>query len=341
LPQAKQFRLADIAELLGARLEGDGEIIISSLSPLSSAGEGQLSFLSNPVYVPQLKSCQASAVILAEKFADSFLGNRLISDNPYVTFAYATQLFAREDTPVALRHPSAVISESATIAEDVNIEANVVIGDGVTIGKGASIGAGSYVGRDCHIGENVRIYPNVVLYHEVTLGDRVVIHSASVIGADGFGFAFDGERSVKIAQLGGVRIGNDVEIGAASTIDRGALLDTIIGEGVKIDNHVQIGHNCVIGKHTIICGCAALAGSVTVGEYCIFGGGSGAVGHITVADRVQVSAMALLSKSVTEAGMISSGTLASPTPEWKRNALRFQQLDNIAKRLKELERKGD
>jgi UDP-3-O-[3-hydroxymyristoyl] glucosamine N-acyltransferase len=180
-----------------------------------------------------------------------------------------------------------------------------------------------------------------VLYHEVTLGDRVVIHSASVIGADGFGFAFDGERSVKIAQLGGVRIGNDVEIGAASTIDRGALLDTIIGEGVKIDNHVQIGHNCVIGKHTIICGCAALAGSVTVGEYCIFGGGSGAVGHITVADRVQVSAMALLSKSVTEAGMVSSGTLASPTPEWKRNALRFQQLDNIAKRLKELERKGD
>ena len=341
MPQAKQYRLAEIAELLGAKLEGDGEVIISSLSPLNSAGQGQLSFLSNPVYAPQLKSCQASAVILAEKSADAFAGNRLISDNPYVTFAYATQLFAREESPEAHIHPSAVISESATLACDVSIEANAVIGDGVTIGKGTSIGAGTTIGRDCQIGENVRIHPNVVLYHEVTLGDRVIIHSASVIGADGFGFAFDGERSVKIAQLGGVRIGCDVEIGAASTIDRGAMLDTIIGEGVKIDNHVQIGHNCVIGKHTIICGCAALAGSVTVGEYCVFGGGSGAGGHITVADRVQVSAMALLSKSVTEAGMISSGTLASPTPEWKRNALRFQQLDSIAKRLKELERKAD
>ena len=216
-----------------------------------------------------------------------------------------------------------------------------MVGEGVTIGAGSRIGAGAFIGRDCQLGESVRIHQNVVLYHDVTLGDRVIIHSTSVIGADGFGFAFDGERSVKIAQLGGVRIGNDVEIGAASTIDRGAMLDTIIGDGVKIDNQVQIGHNCVIGKHTIICGCAALAGSVTVGEYCIFGGGSGAVGHITVADRVQVSAMALLSKSVTEAGMISSGTLASPTPEWKRNALRFQQLDSIAKRLKNLERKAD
>jgi UDP-3-O-[3-hydroxymyristoyl] glucosamine N-acyltransferase len=167
------------------------------------------------------------------------------------------------------------------------------------------------------------------------------VHSGSVIGADGFGFAFDGEKSIKIVQLGGVRIGNDVEIGAATTIDRGALQDTVIGNGVKIDNQVQIGHNCVIGNHTIICGCAALAGSVTVGEYCIFGGGSGAVGHITVADRVQVSAMALLHKSVTEAGMVSSGTLAAPTAEWKRNALRFQQLDSLTKRLKDLERKVD
>mgnify|MGYP000002667112 FL=1 len=341
MPQAKQFRLAEIADLLGAKLEGDGDIIISGLSPLSSAGEGQLSFLSNPTYTSQLANCQASAVILAEKSANSFSGNRLIAQNPYVTFAYATQLFAREDAVVAGIHPTASIAASATLADDVSIEANVVIGEGATIGAGSRIGAGTFIGHDCQLGESVRIHPNVVLYHDVTVGDRVTIHSTSVIGADGFGFAFDGERSVKIAQLGGVRIGNDVEIGAASTIDRGAMLDTIIGDGVKIDNQVQIGHNCVIGKHTIICGCAALAGSVTVGEYCIFGGGSGAVGHITVADRVQVSAMALLSKSVTEAGMISSGTLASPTPEWKRNALRFQQLDSIAKRLKNLERKAD
>ena len=200
MPQAKQFRLAEIADLLGAKLEGDGDIIISGLSPLSSAGEGQLSFLSNPTYTSQLADCQASAVILAEKSANSFSGNRLIAQNPYVTFAYATQLFAREGAVVAGIHPTASIAASATLADDVSIEANVVIGEGATIGAGSRIGAGAFIGRDCQLGESVRIHPNVVLYHDVTLGDRVIIHSTSVIGADGFGFAFDGERSVKIAQ---------------------------------------------------------------------------------------------------------------------------------------------
>lgn len=339
MSQAKRYTLAEIAELLEVQLEGDGDCVIRGLAPLADAGEGQLSFLSNPAYSSQLAGSGASAVILAEKSRDAFDGNRLISPNPYLSFARATQLFAPSDDFPEGIHPTAVIDPSAELGSDVRVDAHAVVGAGVRIGAGSRIGAGVAIGRGCRLGDAVVLHPKVVLYHDVSLGDRVVIHSATVIGADGFGFAFDGERSIKIAQLGSVRIGDDVEIGAASTIDRGALQDTIVGDGVKIDNHVQIGHNCVIGKHTVICGCAALAGSVTVGEYCVFGGGSGAVGHISVADRVQVSAMTLLSKSVSEPGMVSSGTLAAPTPEWKRNALRFQQLDSLSKRLRELERK--
>ncbi|MDF1765454.1 MAG: UDP-3-O-(3-hydroxymyristoyl)glucosamine N-acyltransferase [Gammaproteobacteria bacterium] len=341
MSQSNRYTLGELAGLLDVTLEGDADCLVTGLATLSEAGEGQISFLSNPAYTQQLKSCKASAVILTEKAGAAFAGNRLISTNPYVTFARATQLFDPTADHAAGIHPTAFIAASARVAAGVSIGPHAVVEDDAVIGAGCRLAAGVVIGRGSQLGEGVRLYPNVVLYHSVSLGDRVVVHSGSVIGADGFGFAFDGEKSIKIVQLGGVRIGNDVEIGAATTIDRGALQDTVIGNGVKIDNQVQIGHNCVIGNHTIICGCAALAGSVTVGEYCIFGGGSGAVGHITVADRVQVSAMALLHKSVTEAGMVSSGTLAAPTAEWKRNALRFQQLDSLTKRLKDLERKVD
>jgi len=203
------------------------------------------------------------------------------------------------------------------------------------------IGAGCYVGENVSLGKACKLHSNVTLYHGVVLGKNVKIHSGSVVGADGFGFAFDGSKSVKIHQLGGVKIGDDVEIGAGSTIDRGALEDTEIGNGVKIDNQVQIGHNCKIGEHTIICGCAGIAGSVTIGKYCIMGGGSGVVGHIAIADKVQVSAMSLVSQSIPEPGMYSTGTIQAKTSQWKRNAIRFQQLDSIAKRLKEIESSTD
>jgi UDP-3-O-[3-hydroxymyristoyl] glucosamine N-acyltransferase len=188
------------------------------------------------------------------------------------------------------------------------------------------------------IGDECSTSANVVIDKDVTLGDRVKIHSGAVIGADGFGYAFDGEKSIKIFQLGSVRIGDDVEIGAQTTIDRGALDDTVICDGVKIDNQVQIGHNCHIGEHTIICGCVGLAGSVTLGAYCVMGGGSGAVGHITLADRVQVSAMSLVSQSISEAGRYSAGTVQMKTRDWKRATMRFKELDSLAKRLKRLER---
>jgi UDP-3-O-[3-hydroxymyristoyl] glucosamine N-acyltransferase len=182
------------------------------------------------------------------------------------------------------------------------------------------------------------LYPNVTVYHDVAIGDAVVLHSSVVIGADGFGFAFDGRRSVKIAQLGGVRIGNDVEIGAGSTVDRGALDDTIIEQGVKIDNQVQIAHNCIVGEHTIICGCSAIAGSTSIGRYCTIGGGVGIIGHLRIADKVMISAMSLVSQSIGESGIYSSGTGLLESKEWKRNIVRFRQLDDMAKRLRELEK---
>lgn len=337
----KSYNLGELATLLDARLVGDANCKIQSLGTLANAKPGQLSFLSNSAYISQLAACQASAVIIDEKFADACKVNQLISSDPYLAFAKATSLFDRSPGVAHGIHPSAVIHASAKLADRVAVGANAVIEAGVTIGAGTLIGAGCVVEANCRIGADCELHSNVTLYHSVTIGSNVIIHSGSIIGADGFGFAFDGKRSHKIHQLGSVQIGNQVEIGAGTTIDRGAIEDTIIEEGVKIDNQVQIGHNCRIGAHTIICGCAALAGSVTIGKYCIMGGGSGAVGHITIADKVQVSAMTLISQSITEPGRYSSGTGHMKTSDWKRNIVRFQQLDNMAKRLKEIEKSTD
>lgn len=337
----KSYKLEELAKLLDAKLDGDGTCEIHGLGTLANAGAGQLSFLSNAAYIDQLSSSQASAIIVEEKFAKSCAANKLITTKPYVCFARATRLF---DTTPAIKpgiHPSAVIDPSVRLADSVAVGANAVIEANVTIGADTEIGSGVIIGQNCSIGTNCKLYSSVTLYHGVRLGNNVIIHSGAVIGADGFGFAFDGVKSIKIHQLGGVSIADDVDIGAGTTIDRGALDDTVIETGVKIDNQVQIGHNCRIGEHTIICGCAAIAGSVTIGKYCIMGGASGAVGHITIADKVQVSAMSLVSKSIVEPGMYSSGTGHMKTSEWKRNIVRFQQLDSIVRRLKEIEKSND
>ena len=333
--------MAQLSELLDAKLIGDGQCEITGLATLKNAKSGQLSFLSNPSYAGQLKNSQASAILIDEKFLDSCAGNKLVTASPYVAFAKATQLFDESPLPPAGIHDSASVDASAVLGKNVSIAANAVLAANVTLGDEVSIGAGCYVGEGASLGNTCKLHSNVTLYHRIVLGNNVEIHSGSVIGADGFGFAFDGSKSVKIHQLGAVRIGDDVEIGAGTTIDRGALEDTEIGNGVKIDNQVQIGHNCKIGEHTIICGCTAIAGSVTIGKYCIMGGGSGAVGHITIADKVQISAMSLVSQSIPDSGMYSTGTIQAKTAQWKRNALRFQQLDSIAKRLKEIENSTD
>ena len=337
----KSYTLGEIAKLLDVQLIGDDQVVINGLGTLRDAAPQQLSFLSNPAYIDQLSSCKASAVIIAENFSDICPTNKLISSAPYVSFAKASALFDRAPSPVSGIHPTAIVDNSAKLAKGVSVAANSVIGADVCIGENSEIGAGVTIGAGSALGGNCKLHSSVTLYHKVSLGSNVIIHSGSIVGADGFGFAFDGEKSIKIHQLGSVRIADNVEIGAGTTIDRGAIGDTVIGLGVKIDNQVQIGHNCIIGDHTIICGCTAIAGSVKIGRYCVMGGASGAVGHISIADKVQVSAMSLVSSSITEAGMYSSGTGHMKTSIWKRLIVRFQQLDSIAKRLKELEKPTD
>ena len=337
----KSYTLGEIAELLNLKLVGDDQCEIQGLGTLLHASPGQLSFLSNPTYINQLSSTRASAVIVEDRFADACPQSALVSANPYVSFAQASSLFADTPEPVTGIHASACVHASARLDDSVSVGPHAVIEADVLAGANSVIGANSYLGRGATLGANCQLYNNVTLYHGVIVGNDAIIHTAAVIGADGFGFAFDGKKSVKIHQLGTVIVGDDVEIGAGTTIDRGAIDDTIIEQGVKIDNQVQIGHNCHIGEHSVICGCTAIAGSVKLGKYCVMGGASGAVGHITIADKVQVSAMSLVSQSIKEAGIYSSGTGHMKTKDWKRNIVRFAQLDSIAKRLKELEKTSD
>jgi UDP-3-O-[3-hydroxymyristoyl] glucosamine N-acyltransferase len=334
----KKYTLGELASLLDARLVGDSEIEISGLATLSSAGQGDLSFLSKSTYLDQLAACKASAVIVEEKYLDSCPSNALVCSAPYVCFAHATALFDTTANSEESIHATAVIHPEASLGNDVAVGAYAVIGADVSLADEVRIEAGCIVGEGVKIGKACILHSGVNVYHGVTIGADVIIHSGTVIGSDGFGFAFDGTRSIKIHQLGGVVIGDDVEIGAGSTIDRGALGDTVIEQGVKLDNQVHIGHNCIIGEHTIICGCSALGGSTIVGKYCVLGGGTGIIGHLTIADRVQVSARTLISKSISEPGMYSSGTGQMKALEWKRSIVRFEQLDTMAKRLKALEK---
>ena len=334
----RSVRLSRLAELLEVELDGDGECAISGLGALADALPGQVSFLSNPAYASQLASTRASAVIIEDKFRDACPANKLISPRPYVAFARASAIFHAERRPSAGIHSSAVVHADAIIADGVSIGPNSVIEAGASIGADSVIGPACIVGAACELGESCRLQRAVVLYPGVRLGRGVRIDANSVIGADGFGYAFDGEKSLKIHHGGSVLIGDDVEIGAGTTIDAGVMDDTLISRGVKIDNQVQIGHNCVIGEHTIICGCTAIAGSVVIGKYCVMGGASGAVGHITIADRVEVSAMSLVSRSIGEAGRYSSGTGHMKTSRWKRVITRFQELDELASRLQGLEK---
>ena len=336
--QNKNYTLAEIAATLRLRLIGDDQCEIHGVGSLKRATPGQLSFLSNHAYIGQLPETKASAVIVEKRFADLCQTNVLLSDNPYVSFAQSTALFKTSQNLNDGIHDSAVIDKSAVVDKSVCIGPNVIVEADALIASGSVIGANSYVGEGAVIGKNCHLNNNVTIYHQVKLGESVIIHSGAVVGADGFGFAFNEEKYVKIYQLGSVLIGNNVEIGACTTIDRGTLEDTIIGEGVKIDNQVQIGHNCKVGKHSVICGCTGIAGSVSIGEYCMFGGASGAVGHISITDKVQVSAMSLVSESITEPGVYSSGTWHMKTSAWKRNNIRFKQLDSISKRVRELEK---
>ncbi|MFO1390277.1 UDP-3-O-(3-hydroxymyristoyl)glucosamine N-acyltransferase [Cellvibrio sp.] len=332
------FTLAELAQCIGAELVGDPQHPIYALATLQAATVNELSFIANPAYKKYLGSTQAGAVICHPELADSISTNKLIVSNPYLAFARLTPLFDSSLQVETGIHPTAVIGKDCEIGKDVCIQPNVVIADGVRIGDGVFVGAGTYIGADSCVGAGTRVLPNVTIYHGISIGAGCIFHSGSVVGADGFGFAPSPDGWVKIHQLGGVIIGNKVEIGACTTIDRGALDDTFIDDGVILDNLIQIGHNVRLGKHTAIAANTVIGGSTVIGDNCTIGGAVAIAGHLTIVDKVYITGMSMVTNSVTEAGSYSSGVPLAPTKEWRKNAARFRNLDNLATRLIKLER---
>ncbi|UTW10292.1 UDP-3-O-(3-hydroxymyristoyl)glucosamine N-acyltransferase [Marinobacterium rhizophilum] len=331
------IRLQDIADRVGGKVHGDPQGRVHGLATLQSAGPGQLSFFANGRYLPQLRSTNAAAVLVRTEHLDSVPQAAIEVDDPYLAYARVSQLFDWRQPSRPGVHPSAVVADTVQLDPTAEVSALAVIGAGSQIGAGAFVGPHAVIGADCQVGENSRVEAGVVLYDNVSLGARCIVHSGAVLGADGFGFAPDSGNWVKICQLGGVRVGNDVEIGAGTTIDRGALDDTCIGDGVKLDNQVQIAHNVQIGAGTAIAGCTAVAGSTKIGERCTIAGLSGITGHLTIAAGTHITAMSLVSKSISQPGAYSSGTGLQPHGSWKRNVVRFKQLDELSRRVAKLE----
>lgn len=335
---APPFRLDELAARFGLAVRGDPALRIDGVATLVHAGPNQLGFLANPRYRSQLAGTRAGAIVLREAEADGWNGACLIAADPYVAFARIAALFERAPAATPGAHPSAVIATGANIAASAAIGPLCVVEDGAVVGEGAVLGAHCIVGRGCTVGAQSRLVARVTLVQDVTLGQRVLIHPGAVLGADGFGLAFDHSASdhggwIKVPQLGGVRIGDDCEIGANTTIDRGALGDTVLAEDVRLDNQIQIAHNVTIGAHSALAGCAAVAGSATIGRYCQIGGGAGILGHLSIADHVIVTAMSLVTHSIREAGEYSSGTPIQPNRQWRRNAARFKHLDELVRRV--------
>jgi len=335
----RDYSLADIAEFLGAELRGDGSARIAGLNTLEHAGPGELAFLANPKYAGQLSETRAEAVILSSDQAAAAPVSCLIMSNPYLGYAKISAWFTTASCQGVGIHPSAVIHANAMVKDDVYIGPNAVVESGAKIESGCSIGANCFIGADSVLGENCQLAANVSIYHDVVLGSRVLVHSGAVIGADGFGFAPNGQGGwQKIHQIGGVRLGDDVEVGACTTIDRGALGDTLIGNMVIIDNHVQIAHNCVIGDNTAMAAFSAIAGSSVLGRNCILGGNACVVGHVQICDNVMLTAKTLATKSISQPGSYSSiVTPLMTTAEWRKNSVRIGQLDSMAKRIKAVE----
>ncbi|HEX6928246.1 MAG TPA: UDP-3-O-(3-hydroxymyristoyl)glucosamine N-acyltransferase [Gammaproteobacteria bacterium] len=331
--------LAELAELAGAQRRGPADLVVRGVATLSAAGANDISFLANPKYRDQLKRSRAGAVILSEDDAAGWPGAALVTSNPYLVFARVAACFSPAGSVAPGIHPGAVVEDGALVSESATIAA------GAWIGRGARIGEGVYVGPNCtleagaRVGGGTRLVANVVLGRDVTLGRRCLLHPGVVIGADGFGQARDGERWEKVPQLGSVRIGDDVEIGANTTIDRGALEDTVVEDGVKLDNQIQVAHNVHIGEHTAIAGCTAIAGSTTIGRRCMIAGGVGIAGHLEIADDVTVLAMTLVTHSIREKGIYSGSHPMEDVKSWRRNSARIRQLDELARRVRQLEKR--
>ncbi|NUU35598.1 UDP-3-O-(3-hydroxymyristoyl)glucosamine N-acyltransferase [Pseudomonas sp. C2B4] len=334
------IKLGQLAEFLGATLRGDPEKAITGLATLQEAGPTQLSFLANPQYRKYLAGSQAAALLLKAADAEGFSGNALVVPDPYAAYARVSHLFDPKPKAAAGIHPTAVIAADAVVDPAASIGAFVVIESGARVYAGATIGAHCFIGARSVIGEGGWLAPRVTLYHDVRVGKRVVIQSGAVLGGEGFGFANEKGIWQKIAQIGGVLVGDDVEIGVNTAIDRGALADTIIGNGVKLDNQIQIAHNVQVGDHTAMAACVGISGSTKIGKHCMLAGGVGLVGHIDICDNVFITGMTMVTHSITEPGAYSSGTAMQPAAEWRKSAARIRQLDDIARRLRQLEKQA-
>ncbi|MCW0402594.1 UDP-3-O-acylglucosamine N-acyltransferase [Xanthomonas sacchari] len=323
----------EIAERFGLQVHGDGSVAVRGVATLAQAGPGQLSFLANPRYRAQLADSTAAIVVLRADDAEAAPGTALIARDPYVAFAKIAALFDVAPLRPPGIHPSASIDPSAQVAPGAHIGAFVSIGARSVIGEGCVIGPGCVIGEDCQVGAGSELIARVTLVTRVRLGQRVRVHPGAVLGADGFGLAMDAGRWIKVPQLGGVRIGDDCEIGANTCVDRGALEDTTLEEDVRLDNLVQVAHNVHIGAHSAIAGCTGIAGSAKIGRYVMLGGAVGVVGHLEICDKVVVTGKSVVRNSIHEPGEYSSGTPLTDNRTWRKNAARFKQLDALARRI--------
>jgi len=333
--------LGDLAARFDLQVRGDPATRIYGVGTLSGAGPGELGFLANPRYRSQLASSAASAVIVRAADADEAQPAStalLVAADPYVAFARIAALFECLPSPVPGIHPTAVVDSTAQVSPSASVGPYCVIEANARIDEGAVLGPHCSIGPDCRVGAQSRLSARVSLVTRVRLGRRVLVHAGAVLGADGFGLAFDRDHWIKVPQLGGVEIGDDCEIGANTTVDRGALEDTVLEDDVRLDNQIQIAHNVHVGAHTAIAGCAAVAGSTKIGRYCLIGGGAGIIGHLTIADRVTVTAMSLVTHSIRQAGEYSSGTPIQESRLWRRNAARFKHLDELARHVADKEK---
>lgn len=333
------FTLGELATRFGCDLVGDPEIVISGVATLSCAEEGRISFLANKAYAEALQSTRASAVILREADLQYCNTCALVSANPYLTFARVAGVLYPETAVNAGIHASAHIADSAKIDPAAHVAANAFVDADCEIAAQVFVGPGVVIGPRCRVGTQTRLMANSTLVQDVTIGARSIIHSGAVIGSDGFGNAMSDEGWVKVRQVGGVRIGDDVEIGSNSTVDRGAIGDTVIENGVRLDNLVQIAHNVHIGEHTAMAAMTGIAGSAVIGKRCMFAGRAASVGHVTICDDVIVGAASYISKNITEAGVYTASFPAEKDKSWKRKAARFRGIDDMMKRLKELEKR--
>ena len=332
------WSLEQLQRALGGEIRGQAGKPLHGVAALNEAGPDQVSFVVGGKHVEAALASHAGALIVSPAVADRLPRDLLVVANPHATFARAAALFHPEPPLKPGRHPSAVVDPTAELADDAEIGAHVSVGPGTRIGRGSRIGPGCVIGAGVEIGAGCRLHGNVTVYSGSRIGDRVTLHSGSVIGADGFGLAWENDAWVKVPQVGRVLIGDDVEIGANTTVDRGALSDTVIEDGVKIDNLVQIAHNCRVGAHTAIAGCVGIAGSTRIGQRCQIGGAAMIIGHLDICDGVTVSSGTFIAKSIRQPGVYTSTQLHMPHEEWLRNAAQTRHLADLRDRVRALEK---